>query len=297
MPDSQPPSASNVNPKASGQIPGALPTNIPFYPLPTTSATRRKLLVTAVVIFVLVFISARISEVNLRKLADNAPKIGSWVRLMFPPYLAGFREPPKPDELYAYLRNALQTVAMATIGVIAAAVLAIIPSVLASRVLSPSPILYYPTRWFLNVLRAIDSFIFALFFVAAVGLGPFAGVLGIAVHTWGTIAKVFAETIDNAQLSPMLALEASGVRRAKAIVHALLPDVLPTLISVILFWWEFTVRASIALGIVGAGGIGQDIKNAIDLLNFPHLGILILIVVIMVTLIDEISSRIQNALR
>jgi phosphonate transport system permease protein len=283
----------------AGSDPRALPVGLPSYPRFNHQRVRHTVIAgLAVVLFGLfLYGSAVISKVNVVKLVTDAPKIGTWVRLMFPPYDTGFRKPPIPQELNAYLFNAAQTVAMATVGVVAAAVLAVIPAVFASRVLTPSPWVFYPTRWFLNALRAIDSFVFALFFVAAVGLGPFAGVLGIAVHTWGTLAKVFAETIDNAQLSPMYALEAAGVGRTKALLHALLPDVMPMLISVTLFWWEFTVRASIALGIVGAGGIGQDVKNAIDLLNFPHLGALIVIIILMVTVIDEISTRLQRLLR
>jgi phosphonate transport system permease protein len=110
------------------------------------------------------------------------------------------------------------------------------------------------------------------------------------------MAKQYADTLETLELSPMLAIEAGGVGRIKAIFHALVPDALPALASVTLFWWEFTVRHSIALGIVGAGGIGQDVKNAIDLLNFPHLGVLILIIVAMVTIIDQMSSRLRRAL-
>jgi phosphonate transport system permease protein len=149
----------------------------------------------------------------------------------------------------------------------------------------------------LNVLRGIDSFIFALFFVAAVGLGPFAGVLGIAFHTWGSMAKLYAENLENTELAPMLALQSSGVSRPRALLYALLPDALPSFISTTLFVWELNVRLSVALGVVGAGGIGQDVKNAIDLLNFPHLGVLLLIILVMVTVIDQISTRLRAALR
>jgi phosphonate transport system permease protein len=175
--------------------------------------------------------------------------------------------------------------------------LAFIPAVLAARPLTPSAALFYPARWVLNVLRGIDSFIFAIFFVAAVGLGPFAGALGVALHTLGSIGKLYAENLENAELSPMLGLEASGISRPKALIYALVPDMLPAQISSTLFVWELNVRLSVALGVVGAGGIGQDVKNAIDLLNFPHLGVLLVIIVVMVTAIDQISSRLRARLR
>jgi phosphonate transport system permease protein len=250
---------------------------------------------TALLFLILLFAAARLAEVNMGEFVQNAPRIGLWVGRMFPPY-DGFRNPPNSTELNNYLRNALTTVAIATVGTTAAAVLAFIPSVLAARTLTRSKALFYPVRWFLNLLRGIDSFIFAIFFVAAVGLGPFAGVLGVAFHTWGSMAKLYAENLENLDLTPMLALEASGVSRPRALLYALLPDAMPSFTSTTLFVWELNVRLSVALGVVGAGGIGQDIKNAIDLLNFPHLGVLLLIVLTMVTVIDQISTRLRQGL-
>jgi phosphonate transport system permease protein len=240
--------------------------------------------------------ASRLAEVDLARFAQNTPKIGLWVSRIFPPY-DNFRAPPTQSEFSGYLRNALTTVAIASVGTAAAALLALIPAVLAARTLSPSNIVFYPVRWFLNILRGIDSFIFAIFFVAAVGLGPFAGVLGVAFHTWGSLAKLYAENLENIEMAPMLALEASGVSRVRALLYALIPDAMPSLITTTLFVWELNVRLSVALGVVGAGGIGQDVKNAIDLLNFPHLGVLLLIILVMVTTIDFISTRLREALR
>jgi phosphonate transport system permease protein len=239
--------------------------------------------------------SAHVAEVDMARLVRNLPKMGLWLAQMFPPY--EFRAPPTSQEMGYYLRSALETVAIATVGTGAAAVLALVPAVLATRWLTPSLLLFYPIRWFLNSLRAIDSFIFALYFVAAVGLGPFAGVLGVALHTWGSMAKLYAEALENVNFGPVEAVAATGAGRVKTIVYALTPDVMPSLASVTLYFWEFNVRASIALGIIGAGGIGQDIKNAMDLLNFPHLAALIVIVLVMVTIIDQLSAVMRQALR
>ncbi|NDJ60007.1 MAG: phosphonate ABC transporter, permease protein PhnE [Chloroflexi bacterium] len=248
------------------------------------------------IVLVLMASAARLAEVDLGRLAENAPRIGMWVGRIFPPY-DGFRNPPTTEEFNDYLLNALTTVAIATIGTGTAAVLALIPAVFATRTLTKSNLIFYPTRWFLNTLRGIDSFIFAIFFVAAVGLGPFAGVLGVAFHTWGSLAKLYAENLENTELAPMMALESSGVSRPRAIIYALLPDAMPSFISTSLYIWEVNVRLSVALGVVGAGGIGQDVKNAIDLLNFPHLGALLLIILVMVTIIDQISTRLRAMIR
>ncbi len=250
----------------------------------------------ALVVIGLLFLAAQIANVKPQRLIDNAPKIGMWVSRIFPPY-DGFRNPPTQQEWENYLENALITVAIATVGTATAAVLGFIPSVMAARTLTKSNFIFYPTRWFLNVLRGIDSFIFAIFFVAAVGLGPFAGVLGVALHTLGSMGKLYAEDLEDIELAPMMALEASGVSRPRALIYALLPDALPSFISTTLFVWELNVRLSVALGVVGAGGIGQDVKNAIDLLNFPHLGALLLIILVMVTIIDQISTRLRQVIR
>ena len=156
--------------------------------------------------------------------------------------------------------------------------------------------LYYPVRWLLNALRGIDSFVFALLFVAAVGLGPFAGVLGVALHTWGSTAKLWAEAIENIPPGPVEAAAAAGASRVKVLAFALLPDVAPSMLSIGLFWWEFNVRASTVLGVVGAGGIGQELKNSMDLLDFPRLLTIIAIILAMVTVIDHGSQWLRRRL-
>ena len=185
---------------------------------------------------------------------------------------------------------------MAAIGTTLATLLAIPMAILASRNITPWPALYYPARWFLNALRGIDSFVFALLFVAAVGLGPFAGVLGIALHTWGSAAKFFADHVENANLSPFEAVRTTGAGRLTTIAYALLPDVLPVLLSTTLFWWEFNVRASTVLGVVGAGGIGQELKNSMDLLDFSRLFTIIAVILIVVTLLDQLSGWLRKRL-
>ena len=135
-----------------------------------------------------------------------------------------------------------------------------------------------------------------LLFVAAVGLGPFAGVLGIALHTWGSAAKNFADAIENVSLEPFEAVRSTGASRGTALVYAVRPDVLPVLLSTALFWWEFNVRASTVLGVVGAGGIGQELKSSMDLLDFPRLFTIIVVIVLVVTLLDRFSGWLRSRL-
>jgi len=232
-------------------------------------------------------VSWQLAKVNLAKLATGLPKMASWAVKAWP---------PATDDLPVLLVRAAETVAMAAIGTTVAALLALPVCVLAARNVTPSMALYYPTRWFLNALRGIDSFVFALLFVAAVGLGPFAGVLGIAFHTWGSTAKLWAEAIENIPSGALEAAAATGASRIKVLLFALLPDAAPSMVSVALFWWEFNVRASTVLGVVGAGGIGQELKNSMDLLLFPRLFTIIAIILVMVTVIDAGSEWLRRRL-
>jgi len=251
----------------------------------TAARLRFWFIVVAVIGFYLV--AGHLAQIDPGKLASGIPKLGRWIAQAWP---------PKVDELPLFLQRTAETVAMAAIGTTLATILALPMAVLASRNITPLPVLYHPTRWFLNALRGIDSFVFALLFVAAVGLGPFAGVLGIALHTWGSTAKFFADNIENANLGAFDAVRTTGASRLTAIAYALLPDQMPVMLSTTLFWWEFNVRASTVLGVVGAGGIGQELKNSMDLLDFARLFTIIAVILVVVTALDQLSGWLRRRL-
>jgi phosphonate transport system permease protein len=165
-----------------------------------------------------------------------------------------------------------------------------------SELVTPSSALRFPARGLLNALRGIDSFIFALILVAAVGLGPFAGVLGLALHAAGSIAKLWSESIETAEPGPIEAVTMSGAGRLKVIRYALIPDLLPNLASITLYMWEWSIRASTVLGVVGAGGIGQELKNSVDLLAFDRVFTILILILMMVTVIDTVSAWLRRRL-
>jgi len=233
------------------------------------------------------WICISLAKVDPLRLWEGLPKMGRWAAKAWP---------PATDELDVLLLRAAETVAMAAIGTTIALVLSLTVCIFAARNLTPSPFLYYPARWLLNMLRGIDSFVFAILFVAAVGLGPFAGVLGIGLHSWGSMAKLFADNIETIIPGPLEAATLTGAGRLKVVLFALLPDIMPNLVSTSLFWWEFNVRASTVLGVVGAGGIGQELKNSMDLLDFPRLLTILIIILVMVTVIDQFSSWLRRKL-
>src|SRR5215813_8947814 len=175
------------------------------------------------------------AEIDLRRLWDGLPRLARWITRAWPPDFS---------DLSALLTRAAETVAMATLGTTLGAVIAAPLCLLAARNVAPSLPLHLPARWLLTVLRGIDSFVFPLLFVAAVGLGPFAGVLGVALHGAGSIAKPWSEAIETVEPGPIDAAIMTGAGRLKVVSYALLPDVLPSLASIALYVWEFNVRAS-----------------------------------------------------
>jgi phosphonate transport system permease protein len=259
----------------------------PEPPAPWLTAGRVRFVVVLLIVAAFYTVSWQLARVDPGKLLDGLPKMAGWAARAWP---------PTTKELDVLLLRGAETVAMAAIGTTIATVLAIPLCILAARNVTPAPAVAYAARWFLNALRGIDSFVFALLFVAAVGLGPFAGVLGVGLHTWGSMAKLWSEAIETIEPGPLEAAALTGANRVKVIAYALLPDVLPSMASVALFWWEFNVRASTVLGVVGAGGIGQELKNSMDLLDFPRLFTIILIILAMVTAIDQLSAWLRRQL-
>ncbi|MFN7594537.1 MAG: PhnE/PtxC family ABC transporter permease, partial [bacterium] len=142
----------------------------------------------------------------------------------------------------------------------------------------------------------IDGFVFALIFVAAVGLGPFAGMLGVALHSAGSLGKLWSEALEAADPAPMEAARSAGAGRAQAAAVILLPETFPQTASAALYVWEFNIRASTVLGLVGAGGIGQELKNAVDLLDFNRVLAILALIVAMTLAADRLSAALRARL-
>jgi phosphonate transport system permease protein len=260
------------------------------YPDPArswTAAAAIRFVATLLLMLLVYGFSLYFVDFDVGRLWSGLPRLAHWAAKAWPPDIG---------ELDVLIVRAIETLAMAVIGTTMGVVIAAPCCILAAQNITPSPFLYTPMRWFLNTLRGIDSFIFALLFVAAVGLGPFAGVLGIGLHSAGTIAKLWSEAIEAVEAGPLEAAALTGANSLKVIRYALLPDVLPNLTSITLYVWEFNVRSSTVLGVVGAGGIGQELKNSVDLLDFARLFTIILIILAMVTMIDQFSAWLRRRL-
>jgi phosphonate transport system permease protein len=228
-----------------------------------------------------------LAQFDLQKFFTGLPRMAGWAAKAWPPDFS---------EMDLLFYRAAETVAIALVGTTIGVLVALPLSLLAAANVTPNRLLYHAARWVMNVLRGIDSFIFAILFVAAVGLGPFAGVMGVALHAAGAIAKLWAEAIEAVEPGPMEAVTMTGANRIKVLGYALLPDILPIMTSIAIYAFEYNVRSSAVLGLVGAGGIGQELKNAVDLLNFPRLFTILMIIVVMVTIIDQLSAFVRRRL-
>jgi phosphonate transport system permease protein len=152
---------------------------------------------------------------------------------------------------------------------------------------------FHVTRQVFNAARGINEIIFALIFVAAVGLGPFAGVLALSVHGAGMLGKFFAEAIEEADAGPVEALRATGARPLQVIVFAVLPQALPAWIAAILYRLEVNLRAATILGMVGAGGIGFELYSSLKLFQYEDTATCVIVILVMVMTADYVSSRLR----
>jgi phosphonate transport system permease protein len=226
------------------------------------------------------------TDISLRRLIEGAPFMLDFIRRMLP---------PDPSVLGQALHGALQTVQIALVGTSAAAVLAVPLALAAARNTAPRW-LYYWTRSALNAFRAIDTLVYALFFVAAVGLGPFPGVLAIIVYTATVLAKLFSEAIEAMDPGPVEAVQSVGATRIQVLRWGVLPQLGPEFVSFTLYRFETNIRAAAVLGFVGGGGIGFYIQTYLRLLNYPAASTVLLVLVVMVMLVDFTSSRLRARL-
>ncbi|WP_407540505.1 phosphonate ABC transporter, permease protein PhnE [Deinococcus radiomollis] len=212
----------------------------------------------------------------------------------------GRATPPDAAFLSDVMREMLITINIALIGTVVAAVFALPLSLLAARNLTQNSLLtrsfYFITRTFFNVDRGVDTLILALILVAAVGLGPFAGALAMAVHSVADLGKLYSEAIENADQGPIEALESAGAPGTSVVRWGLLPQVLPLFLSYTLYRFEINFRVSIVLGFVGAGGIGFLVNETMRGGGYPKAMTAIIVIVLVVNILDFISAAVRRRL-
>lgn len=263
---------------------------------------RRKALTTAIgaLLFGVAFVaSAIVGELDPARFAAGVPNIVDYVQRTLPPISA--REPLSDIgnwfwAIDIWLLLMLDTVLMGFVGTLVGAGAALLFCFHAAANLAPNRWSFWLARRGFEVARTVPELVFALIFVFAFGPGPFAGVLAIAIHSAGALGKLFAEVNENADQRPIEALAASGAGWAETMRFAVLPQVLPDFLSYGLLRFEINVRAASVLGIVGAGGIGEELYLVVRRFIYPDISAIVLLILLTVSVIDLFCERLRHGL-
>jgi len=229
-------------------------------------------------------------EISPLKIAQGFWRLLDIAMLMVPP------TPGSWSHFWIYLGALGQTVAIAYLGTLIAAVLAFPLGFLAAKNIVVNRVLHFFARRSLDTVRSVDTLIWALIWIDVVGLGPFAGMLAIASTDFAALGKLVSEAIETARRQPVEGVLAAGGGRLHAIRFGIIPQVLPVFLSQVLYFFESNTRSATIVGIVGGGGVGLYLYEEIRVLEWPQAAFLILMVLITVAIIDAISRRLRGAI-
>ena len=229
---------------------------------------------------------AEVGFFDVARIVNGLGKLGFMLELMWPPAHNG--------AFWEFFDGILETLAMAFLGTLLAAVAALPLGFLGARNVVPNWVFHFGLRRVFDGLRGVDQLIWALVFVNVVGLGPFAGIMAIAVGDCGTLAKLFAEAIENVDRKPVEGVRAAGANRVQTMRLGILPQVLPVMLSQTLYYLESNTRSATILGVVGAGGIGLQLSDRIRVNNWDEAAFIILMILVTVYVIDWLSRLIRQ---
>lgn len=243
---------------------------------------------TAVIVLAAVVI-ASISDVapSPQRLADGVPRMASLVARMLPPE-------SEPDFLWRVGRRLVETFQIAIAGTAVGIVVSLPVAWLSARGVTPLAFGAFVFKGLVSFFRTVPDLVWALVFVASVGLGAVAGTMTIIVDTIGFCGRFFAEAMEDADKAPQEALEAIGASRFSVLCGAVIPDAMPSMINTGLFALEKAVRSSVVLGLVGAGGIGQELKVAFDLFQYRNASTIIIAIFAIVLVMEFVTDRLRR---
>ncbi|GAB1622675.1 MULTISPECIES: phosphonate ABC transporter, permease protein PhnE [Agarivorans] len=201
--------------------------------------------------------------------------------------------PPDFTDINYYLEEMLVTLHIAIWGTIFSIFLSVPFGLMCAENMVPAWV-YQPMRRLMDAARAINEMVFAMLFVVTVGLGPFAGVMALFIHTTGVLAKLFSEAVEAIDPGQVEGVRATGANKLEEIVYGVIPQVLPLWISFSLYRFESNVRSATVVGMVGAGGIGVILWESIRGFMFPQTCAVMIIIVVTVSLLDFISQRVRK---
>lgn len=224
------------------------------------------------------------AEIRPLDLVRDAKNMGIFASEFFPP---DFRE----WRLYA--REMIITLHIALWGTLLAIVAAVPMGLLSAANIAPAWV-YQPVRRLMDACRATNEMVFAMLFIVAVGLGPFAGVLALFIHTTGTLAKLFSEAVEAIDPRPVEGIRATGAHKLAEVAYGVIPQVLPLWLSYSLYRFESNVRSASVVGMVGAGGIGVVLFEVIRGFQYAQTCAVLIILIVTVSLIDLLSSWLRQ---
>jgi phosphonate transport system permease protein len=227
-------------------------------------------------------------EFSFARLGTGLVQLGAFLSLMVP---------PSPGAQFGALLKALaETVAIAFLGTLLAALIAFPLGFLAARNTMANAIVRFMARRFSDSIRGVDTLIWALIWINVVGLGPFAGVLAIMTSDIGSFSKLYSEAIEAVDRKPGEGVASSGGSTLQGIRFGIVPQVMPVLISQTLYYFESNTRSATIIGIVGAGGIGLFLAEMIRTFEWDQVAFIILMILVTVSIIDFVSSRLRLAI-
>ncbi|MHC3127090.1 phosphonate ABC transporter permease [Brevundimonas sp. GN22] len=223
---------------------------------------------------------------NVSRLFTNSANIKSFAADLLDPNFADWK---------LFVSKMWETVQIALWGTFLAVFLGVPMGLAAARNIAPVWVVQ-PVRWIMNALRSIPDLVIGLLFVVAVGLGPLAGVLAIALNTAGVLAKLFSEAVESIDKGPVEGVRATGASKLHEIIWGVIPQVAPLWTSFALYRFESNARSATVLGLIGAGGIGQVLFDRMNAFAFSDVSAVVIVVVVAVTLIDMLSQAMRKRL-
>jgi phosphonate transport system permease protein len=224
------------------------------------------------------------AEIRPLDLIKDAGNMGTFARDFFPPDFHDWR---------IYLHEMVITLHIAIWGTVLAIVVAVPLSLLSANNVSPVWV-YQPVRRIMDACRATNEMVFAMLFIVAVGLGPFAGVLALFIHTAGTLGKLFSEAVEAIDPRPVEGIRATGAHKLAELAYGVIPQVMPLWLSYSLYRFESNVRSASVVGMVGAGGIGVVLYEAIRGFQYAQTCAVLLMLIVTVSLIDVFSAWLRS---
>ena len=260
----------------------------PVLPVPPPQAPRANLLTLIAWGVLIALLAGSWNGADMRPwdLVRDSGNMAEYASSFFPPNFSQWR---------FYLTEMVITVQIALWGTALAVVCAVPLGLLCAANIAPVWV-RQPVRRVMDAARAINEMVFAMLFIVAVGLGPFAGVLALWIHTTGILAKLFSEAVEAIDPQPVEGIRATGASSLEEIFYGVIPQVLPLWISYTLYRFESNVRSASVVGMVGAGGIGVVLWEIIRGFQYAETCAVMIIIVVTVSLIDVISARIRKAL-